>query len=63
MIGLRGLEVDPRARTGSTPAALGSRRMNRRDGIAMVKRSARQAGLLPALASRIGNHTFLSNGA
>ncbi len=62
MIGLHGLEVDPRPNM-LNPAALGSRRMNRRDGIAMVKRSLRQPGLLTALASRIGNHTFLSNGA
>ena len=36
--------------------------MNRRDAIAMVKRRARQAGLPPALASRIGNHTFRATG-
>ena len=41
---------------------LSSRRMNRRDAIAMVKRRARQAGLPPALASRIGNHTFRATG-
>ena len=39
-----------------------SRRMTRRDAAAMVKRRARQAGLPPALASRIGNHTFRATG-
>lgn len=41
---------------------LSSRRLNRREAVAMVKRRARQAGLPPALASRIGNHTFRATG-